>query len=79
MGKIIKLPNCREISHEISQLISERTKEASYWVRRWSEINRCLCEAGPKGMNEALLEDSALYLDGWLYDRNHAAIKARGF
>jgi hypothetical protein len=30
-------------------------------------------------MNEALLEDSALYLDGWLYDRNHAAIKARGF
>jgi hypothetical protein len=79
MGAVIQFPNCREISPEICRRISERTKEASYWVRRWSEIHNSLYAADPDDVNEVLLEDSSLYLDGWLYDRNRAAIKARGF
>jgi hypothetical protein len=79
MGVLVRFPNCREISPEACRLISERTKEASSWVRRWSEIHKRLCEAGPKNRNEMLLEDASLYLDGWLYGHNCAAIKARGF
>jgi hypothetical protein len=79
MGELVRFPNCKEISLEACQLIEEHTKAASYWVRRWSEIHRCLCAADPKDVNEVLLEDSSLYLDGWLCDRNRAAIKARGF
>jgi len=48
-------------------------------VRRWSEIHKRLDEKKSNDVNEALLEDSARYLDGWLYDRNRSAIKARGF
>jgi hypothetical protein len=79
MGELIKFPNCREISSEACQLIAESTQNASYWVRRWSEIHNSLCEAKLEDMDEVLLEDSSLYLDGWLHDRNYAAIKARGF
>jgi hypothetical protein len=79
MGELIRFPNCREIAPEACRLISERTRKASYWVRRWSEIHKRLDEKKTKGMNESLLKDSALYLDGWLYDRNRSAIKARGF
>ncbi len=79
MGELIQFPNCREISSEAFQLIAESTQNASYWVRRWSEIHNSLCEATLEDMDEILLEDSSLYLDGWLHDRNCAAIKARGF
>jgi len=79
MGELIRFPNCRAISSEADRLISERTRNASYWVRRWSEIHKRLCEADFEGANLALLEDSSLYLDGWLCDRNRAAIEARGF
>ena len=79
MGEIVRFPNCREISPEACQLISKRTQDASYWVRRWSEIHNRLRQAGPEDTDEVLLDDSSLYLDGWLYDRNRAAIKARGF
>jgi len=79
MGEIVRFPNCREISPEACQLISKRTQDASYWVRRWSEIHSSLCEADPKEADGSLLEDASFYLDGWLQDRNRAAIKARGF
>jgi len=79
MGDIVRFPNCREIAPEVSLFIEKRTREASYWVKRWSEINRRLYEVGTNGMDEAVLEDASLYVLGWLYERNHSAIKARGF
>lgn len=81
MGELIQFPNCKPLPPEARQRIPERTEEASYWVRRWSEIeiHSSLCEAGPEEAYAALLEDASLYLDGWLQDRNRAAIKARGF
>jgi hypothetical protein len=79
MGELIQFPKCRPIPPEARQRISERTEKASYWVRRWSEIYGTLCEAGPKEADAELLEDASLYLDGWLQDRNIAALKARGF
>jgi len=79
MGELIKFPNCREISSEAGRRISKRTTKASYWVRRWSEIHKALCEENPNDMNPVILEDSSLYLDSWLYDRNRSAIKVRGF
>ena len=79
MGELVKFPNCREILPEACQHISELTKKAAYWVRRWSEIHKSLCEADPKDTDAVLLEDASLYLDGWLDERNRAAIKARGF
>jgi hypothetical protein len=79
MGELIRFPNCRELDIEACRRISERTRKASYWVRRWSEIHKRLDEKKSNDVNEALLEDSARYLDGWLYDRNRSAIKARGF
>lgn len=53
--------------------------KASYWVRRWSEIRKTLYEENPGAFSSVLLEDSSLYLDSWLYDRNRSAIRARGF
>ncbi len=79
MGKLIKFPNCKEISPEANRRISARTRKASYWVRRWSEIHKTLCEEDPNDADPVLFEDSSLYLDNWLYDRNRSAIKARGF
>jgi hypothetical protein len=79
MGELVRFPNCKEISPDACQRISEQTKKAAYWVRRWSEIHKSLCEADPRDTDALLLEDSSLYLDGWLADRNRAAIKARGF
>jgi len=79
MGELIKFPNCREISSEAGRRISKRTTKASYWVRRWSEIHKTLCEEDPNDADPVLFEDSSLYLDNWLYDRNRSAIKARGF
>lgn len=79
MGELIQFPKCRPILPEAHQMISERTEKASYWVRRWFEIHRSLCEADPKEADAGLLEDASFYLDGWLQDRNRTAIKARGF
>ncbi len=79
MGELIQFPNCRPIPPKAHQVISDRTEKASYWVRRWSEIHSSLCEADPKEADGSLLEDASFYLDGWLQDRNRAAIKARGF
>jgi hypothetical protein len=79
MGELIQFPNCRPISPEAHQRISESTDRASYWVRRWSEIHNSLCDEGPKETDAALSVDASFYLDGWLQDRNLTAIKARGF
>jgi len=79
MGELIEFPNCKEISPEASRRILERTRKASYWVRRWSEIHKTLCEQNPNDADPVLFEDSSLYLDGWLYDRNPTATKARWF
>lgn len=79
MGELIEFPNCKPISPEALQRISERTEKSSYWVRRWSEIYRSLCDEKSRYADELLLEDASFYLDGWLQDRNRAAIKSRGF
>jgi hypothetical protein len=79
MGELINFPNCKEIAPEAHRRISERTRKASYWVRRWSEIHKTLSEENPSDIDPVLFEDSSLYLDSWLYDRNRSALKARGF
>ena len=79
MGQVVRIPNCRDISPEASQLIATRTKKAAYWVRRWTEINRRLCKVDPEDMDESVIKDASLYVMGWLHDRNRAALKARGF
>jgi hypothetical protein len=48
-------------------------------VKRWSEIHKTLSEENPNDIDPVLFEDSSLYLDSWLYDRNRSALKARGF
>lgn len=79
MGELIEFPNCKSISPEAHQRITRRTEKSSYWVRRWSEIYRSLCDDECRYADELLLEDASFYLDGWLQDRNREAIKARGF
>jgi len=79
MGELVQFPNCRPISPEACRRISQLTEKASYWVRRWSDMHNRLCEADPRETDEVLVEGALLYLDGWLHDRNRAAIKARGF
>ena len=79
MGQVVRFPNCREISPEASRSIAKRTKNAAYWVRRWSEIYRRLCEVDPEDMNGWAIKDASLYVLGYLHDRNSAALKARGF
>jgi len=79
MGEDVRLPNCKEISPEASKLISTRTKESSYWARRWSEINKSLYETNPEDRDGKLIQDALQYVTDWLYERNRAALRARGF
>lgn len=79
MGELVQFPNCRQISPEAGQRISERTGKAAYWVRRWSEIYSSLYGEGSEHADAALLQDASHYLESWLQNRNRAAIKARGF
>ena len=78
MGYVVRFPNCREISPKASQLIAKRTQKAAYWVGRWSEISKRLC-AAPNPWDNLELEKASLYMLGRLYERNQAALKARGF
>ena len=79
MGEIIKFPARREILPEVSELIEQETKKAAYWVRRWAEINRSLCEADPEHMEPNLVQDASDYVYQWLSERNRTALKMRGF
>ena len=83
MGGIVKLPNCREVSPELLRAISRRTKNASYlaqyWSTYWSVVKILIREMDPKVVDERALDDVWLRVLEWLYDRNRAAIKTRGF
>ena len=83
MGEVVKLPNCPEISPELLRAISRRTKNASYWAQYWSAywsvVKILVREMDPEEVDERALDDVWLRVLGWLYDRNRAAIKARGF
>jgi len=79
MGDLVRFPNCREVSPEVLRSIEKRTKTAAYWVRRWSEIMHRLCEVDPEDMDESVIKDAAMYVLGYLHDRNSVALKARGF
>ena len=79
MGEIVKLPNCPEVSPELLRSIARRTKNASYWAQYWSIVQILALEMDPEEMDEMALDDVWLRVLGWLYDRNRAAIKARGF
>ena len=83
MGQLVKLPNCREVSPELLRSIARRTKNASYWAQYWavywSVVNILVSEMDPEEVDQRVLDDVWLRVLGWLYDRNRAAIKARGF
>jgi len=79
MGRVVRFPNCREISPEASRIVAKRTRESSYWVRRWSEINKRLYEAEPEDFDENAIAEASQYMMDWLYQRNRAALRARGF
>jgi hypothetical protein len=82
-GEIVKLPNCPEVSPELLRSIARRTKNASYWAQYWSTywsiVQILALEMDPEEVDEMALDDVWLRVLGWLYDRNRAAIKARGF
>ena len=79
MGEIVKLPNCPEVSPELLRIIARRTKNSSYWAQYWSVVKILVREMDPEEVNQRALDDVWLRVLGWLYDRNRAAIKARGF
>jgi hypothetical protein len=79
MGQVVTLPDYRDISPEVSKLIANRKKKAAYWVWRWSETNRMLCQVDPEDVEESVIEDASHYVMGWLPGRNRAALKAREF
>jgi len=83
MGQVVKLPNCPEVSPELLQIIAKRTKNASYWAQYWSVywsvVNMLANEMNEDEVDERAIEDVWVRVLGWLYDRNRAAIKARGF
>ena len=79
MGVVVKFPSCREVSPKVHNQIQERTKKAAYWVRRWAEINRSLCEADPEHVEPNLVQDASDYVHQWLSERNRTALKIRGF
>ena len=83
MGQVVKLPNCPEVSPELLQIIAKRTKNASYWAQYWSVywsvVNSIDCEMDTDEEGERAIEDVWVRVLGWLYGRNRAAIKARGF
>lgn len=79
MGEIVKFPARREVAAEVSELIEQQTKKAAYWIRRWSEISRCLCDADAEHMEPNFVQDASDYVQQWLYERNLTALKIRGF
>ena len=83
MGEVVKLPNCPEVSPELLRIIASRTKNASFWAQYWSAywsvVNILVREMDPEEVDQRALDDVWLRGLGWLYDRNRAAIKARGF
>jgi len=79
MGEIVKFPARRDVAPEVSELIEQQTKKAAYWVRRWSEISRCLCDADAEHMEPNLVQDASDYVHQWLSERNRTALKMRGF
>jgi hypothetical protein len=79
MGVVVKFPACREVSPKIHNQIQQRTKKAAYWVRRWAEISRCLCDADTEHMEPNLVQDASDYVHQWLSERNRTALKMRGF
>jgi hypothetical protein len=79
MGDVVKFPARRDVAPEVSELIEQQTKKAAYWVRRWSEISRCLCDADAEHMEPNLVQDASDYVHQWLSERNRTALKMRGF
>lgn len=83
MGQLVKLPNCREVSPELLRIIARRTRTPAYWVRYWSVywsvVNSLVSEMDSDEVDERAIKDVWVRVLGWLYDRNRAAIKARGF
>lgn len=79
MGDIVKLPACREVKPEVSDLIDQQTKKAAYWVRQWSEISKRLCETDPESREAGFIQEASQYLHQWLSERNRTALKMRGF
>ena len=66
MGVVVKSPACREVSPKVHNQTQKRLKKAAYWVRRWAEINRSLCEADPEHIEPNLVQDASDYVHQWL-------------
>ena len=79
MGQVVRLPNCPEVSPELLRIIAKRTKNASYWAQYWSVVNMLANEMNEDEVDHRAIEDVWVRVLGWLYDRNRAAIKTRGF
>jgi hypothetical protein len=83
MGKVVRVPNCREIASEVFRLIALRTKNTSYWVRYWSAyqsvVDELIGEMDPDEVDDDVLYYTKLHLMSYLHDRNRAALNARGF
>jgi len=62
VGVVVKIPACREVSPRIHNLNPGLDMKASYWKRRWAEINRSLCEADPEHMEPDLVQEASNYV-----------------
>ena len=78
MGVVVKIPACLEVSPKVHNQIQKRPKKAAYWVRRWAEINRSLCEADPEHIEPNLVQDASDYVHQWLSERNRTDQKNEG-